>query len=208
MSKMVLSVFMLFVLALTGCEGNSGKNNTARADASRDENYEPTRDGAPWQRMGGPVGAVEGTTMAQNKPDNPKFFTAKNIQLKSEAAKDLDALISPTLKKLFKDVKIISEGEMPPHGIEIIDTYKYVVKARITDKDGVPLHTMLSNEHGFDPSVRLGTKPTVTSKWMAMSFTRYVGSGKNYSIALYIDIVGQVIRVESYQLGSRYDRMM
>jgi hypothetical protein len=187
------------MLLLTGC---SGKKSPMSAD------YEPTRDGPASQRMGGPQGIVEGTTLAQNKPDNPKFITAKNIQLKSDAAKALDALLRPALKKLFKDVKIISEGEMPQYREGIIDTFKYVPKARITEQDGVPLHSLLSGEYRFSPSVRLGTKPTVTSKWMAMSFIRYTGSGTNYSIALYIDLAAQVIRVESYELGSRYDRMM
>lgn len=203
MPRILLSVLVLSMLALTGCSRNSSKSSI------HDENYEPTRDGAPWQRMGGPQGIVDEATVVKNKPDNPKFITARNIQLKSDAAKALDALLRPALKKLFKDVKIISEGEMPKYREGIIDTYKYVTKARITEQDGVPLHSLLSSsEYKFTPSVRLGTKPTVTSKWMAMSFTRYTGSGTNYSIALYIDLVEQVIRVESYELGSRYDRMM
>jgi len=193
-------LFLLLAVVLVGC---SGKKDSKSAD------YEPTRDGAAWQKMGGPQGVVEGTTLVKNKPDNSKFLMAKNIQLKSDAAKALDALLRPALKKLFKDVKIISEGEMPPYREGIIDTYKYVTKARITEQDGVPLHSLLSSgEYRFSPSVRLGTKPTVTSKWIAMSFIRYTGSGTNYSLALYIDLVAQVIRVESYELGSKYDRLM
>lgn len=208
MIRIVLSVFVLTILAATGCQGDSGKNNPVPGKTAHDENYEPTRDGAPWQKMGGPQGVVGDTTAAQNRPDNPKFLAAKNIKLKSAGAKDLDALLRPALKKLFKDVKIVSEGEMPVHGEDIIYTYKYVTKARITKEDGVPLHNMLSGEYRFSPSVRLGTKPTITSKWMAMSFTRNTGSGTNYSISLYIDLVNQVIRVDSYQLNTKYDRMM
>jgi hypothetical protein len=142
----------------------------------------------------------------QNISDNPAFFSAQEIEPQSPAVKHLDSLIRPSLVKLFGGAKLIGEKgtETRVDGEVVLNTLFYAVRRYADEKDGIDLHDAL-RARNFSRSPRLGAKPTVTNKFIAMSFTKSTSEG-SYSIALQINLLDQSIKVESYQLGSKYDR--
>ncbi len=139
---------------------------------------------------------------------NPAFFTAPAVEPQAGAVKHLDSLIKPILVQVFGDAKLIGEKgtETRLDGEVVLNTLYYAVRRYADQQDGIVLHDAFRAQ-GFSRSPRLGAKPTITSKFIAMSFTKSTSQG-SYSIALYIMLEDQSLRVESYQLGSKYDRMM
>ena len=140
---------------------------------------------------------------------NSTFFISEEISGKAAEVKDLDSLVRPTLKKLFGDVKLISESDAPETKIdgEIVENrFAYIVSKLLVPKDGKPLHASL-HANGFGLSPRLGSKPTIWSGGAMMSLFKST-SLRSYSLVINIDTKKQQIVVESYRLGSKYDRLM
>jgi hypothetical protein len=81
-----------------------------------------------------------------------------------------------------------------------------VVKQLLTPQDGTPLHSAFLSA-GFSTSPRLGSKPTIWSHGATMSLFETT-SKRGYSFVINIDTDKQQIVVESYKLGSKYDRLM
>ena len=151
----------------------------------------------------------------QNKPvignisDNPAFFSVSKQSLTNDVSKDLDGIIMPVLKKVFGDAKIITESKAPETKIdgEVVENrITYVVRQLLTPQDGVVLHAAFIAA-GFSTSPRLGSKPTIWSGGAGMSLFESTSRG-SYSLVINVDTKKQQIVVESYRLGSKYDRLM
>jgi hypothetical protein len=192
-ASVVLSIMVFIGLAVSGCS----KEDPAEAQPTVSKNTGVTSD--PLQKN-----TVQ--PMIQNISDNPAFFSAQEIESQSPAVKHLDSLIRPSLVELFGGAKLIGEKgtETRVDGEVILNTLYYSVRRYADEKDGTDLHAALCARH-FTPSVRLGAKPTITHRFIAMSFTLSTSEG-SYSIVLQIDLTDQSCKVESYQLGSKYDR--
>jgi hypothetical protein len=140
---------------------------------------------------------------------NPAFYAAGDSGGKAPEVKDLDSAIRPVLKKLFGGAKMVSESRAPEtqrDGEVVENRFVYVVSRILTPKDGEALHAALCAEH-FGTSPRLGSKPTIWSGGAAMSLFK-TSSMRSYSLVVNIDTRKQQIVVESYRLGSKYDRLM
>ncbi len=141
--------------------------------------------------------------------DNPKFNSSRDINPESQALKNLDAVIRPVLVQQFGEAKRVEQNNEPVSdrdGDVTLNSMQYVVRQMLNETNVRKLHAALKKVN-FDPSIRLGTKPTVATSWAAMSFFKHT-AGSTYSIALRIDFKKQIIIVESYKLGSKYDRLM
>ena len=153
--------------------------------------------------------AVDKASKQSEGKKNSNFFVSKEISGKSAEVRDLDSRIRPVLKKLFGDVKLVSESDTPETKIdgEIVENrFAYVASKSLVPKDGEPLHATL-HAVGFRLSPRLGGKPTIWSGGAAMSLFKST-SLRSYSLVISIDTKKQQIVVESYRLGSKYDRLM
>ena len=143
------------------------------------------------------------------KKDNLAFNSSRDIQGKAAEVRDLDALIRPVLKKLFGDTRLVSESGAPEtkrDGEVIENKFTYIVSKSLIPKDGESLHAALLNA-GFSTSPRLGSKPTIWSGGATMSLFEST-SMRTYSLVINVDTRKQQIVVESYRLGSKYDRLM
>lgn len=141
--------------------------------------------------------------------DNPGFFTATAIKPQATEAKDLDKLLRPILTRLFEDAKLIEESKAPVtqrDGEVIENRLVYAVRMILTPQEGDNLHSALK-QAGFVSSVRLGSKPTHFKSAVAMSVMKTT-SLRGYSLVINVDSGEQKIEIESYKLGSKYDRMM
>ena len=141
--------------------------------------------------------------------ENKGFKSALDLQAKAAEVKDLDALIRPVLKNVFGDARIISESSGPEtrkDGEVIENKFSYALKRVVVPADGETLHAALRAK-GFAASPRLGRKPTILSTGAMMSLMRTT-SRRGYSLVIKVDSVKQRIEVESYKLGSKYDRLM
>jgi hypothetical protein len=190
--KRSFSIWAVFFFALvgTGCGQNSGD--------------EPTK----YQSQ---AGLEKLTAQAQNKAtaDNPKFSSVNNIVPGTTTSKDIDSIIRPVLAKTFKDARLSSANgpEAPQRDGEIIeDRLIYSVKAVLTEPDGDKLHSAFRSA-GFVTSPRLGSKPTHSRGNVYMSLMRST-SQRGYSFVIIVYTGRQRIEVESYRLGSKYDRLM
>lgn len=144
-----------------------------------------------------------------NTSINPAFYISTNINGKAPEVKDLDSQIKPVLKKIFSDARLISESKTPETKIdgEIVENkFTYIVSKALVPKDGEPLHAALYAAH-FGLSPRLGSKPTIWSGGATMSLFKTT-SLRSYSLVVNIDTRKQQIVIESYRLGSKYDRLM
>ena len=153
--------------------------------------------------------AQKSTTVKSITRDNPKFNSSRDIKPESQALKNLDAVIRTVLIQQFGGAKIIAQNNVPVSDRAddlTLNSMQYVVRQMLNEDNVRALHAALKKAN-FDPNVRLGTKPTVLTSWAAMSFFKHT-AGSTYSIALRIDFKKQIIKVESYKLGSKYDRMM
>jgi hypothetical protein len=141
--------------------------------------------------------------------NNPGFFASRDSGGKAPEVKDLDSAIRPVLRKLFGDARLISESGAPEtqrDGEVVENKFTYVVSKALVRKDGELLHAAL-HAAGFGLSPRLGSKPTTWSGGAVMSLFKSTSS-RSYSLVVNIDIRKQQITVESYRLGSKYDRLM
>jgi len=142
--------------------------------------------------------------------DNPRFFSARQFFPKDNAMKNLDKAIRPVLQKVFSDAKLIREGGANPKQ-EIKNTITYSVRMLFTVKDADELHAALIAAR-FKKSPRLGGKPTHTRTKALMSLfktTRFESTrGKSYSLVVEMDAKNQTILIKSYELDSKYDRLL
>jgi len=140
---------------------------------------------------------------------NPAFLVSRGLSAKDPTAQDLDRIIRPVLKSIFGDAKIVAESPGPEtrKDEEVIENrLTYAVQRVLAGKDGEALHAALRAAH-FSTSTRLGSKPTIIKTFAAMSFFKTT-PGRTYSLVFSIDAKKQQIVVESFQLGSKYDRLM
>lgn len=189
-----LSILVLFALSLSAC----GKK----------EGDEPTkyRSQAGLEKLSREAAKHQGASVKQ---DNRAFNSSKEIQGKAAEVRDLDAAIRPVLRKLFGDVRLVSESGAPEtkrDGEVVENKFTYIVSKHLAPKDGEPLHAALLAAH-FSTSPRLGSKPTIWSGGATMSLFKS-SSLRTYSLVVNVDTRKQQIVVESYRLGSKYDRLM
>jgi len=192
-------VFLVLCIAMIICSGCSKKEGDEptkyRSQAGLEE---LTRQAAKQQGQGG--GSVA---------DNPGFYSSRDAQGKVTEVRELDGALRPVLKIFFGDAKIISESDKPdirPDAEVIENKFIYSVKKRMTMNDGFALHAALCAVH-FSTSPRLGSKPSEWSGNVTMSLFTST-SRRPYSLVINVDTNKQQITVESYKLGSKYDRLM
>ncbi len=198
---MVKSVFVfiivgLFAIIFLGCGKKEGDEPTKYM--SQDGLEKLTREAAK-----------KPSTAATTASNNTGFVSAKNITPQNTTAKDIDGVIRPVLKKLFSDARVISATgpEAPQRDGEVVeDRIVYVVKRLLVDSDADSLHSAL-RAAGFGTSPRLGSKPTHARTKVLMSLFETT-SQRSYSFVIIVDTAKQRIEVESYRLGSKYDRLM
>jgi hypothetical protein len=195
MQKISMAV-MGFLLLFTGCGGKAGDEPTKYQSQAGLEAL--TKQAAQNQ-------AAESMGLA----DNPGFFSANNIIPSNATAKDIDGIIRPVLRKVFKDARLVSARgpEAPKIDGEVVeDRLAYSVRAALTEKGGDDLHRAF-RAAGFATSPRLGSKPTHSRGNVYMSLMRTT-SLRGYSFVIVVDTGKQKIEIESYKLGSKYDRLM
>lgn len=142
--------------------------------------------------------------------DNPGFFTARDKTPGPGVPQDLDQLIRPVLKRLFKDAKLVEDiGEQPPRVDGEVEENKlvYAVRLLLTEAEADQLHKELNEKLKWPASPRLGRLPTHGRKETVMSLFRST-SLRGYSLVIDVNYETQRITVISYRLGSKYDRFM
>jgi hypothetical protein len=193
---LILCVLVFFAVSLSACSKKEGDEPTKYRSQAGLEKL--TKQAARQQSKG--AGSIA---------NNPEFFGVGNQQLASAEAKDLDNVIRPVLKKIFGDARVIAESksaETQRDGEIVENKFTYVVSKLLVREDGKALHTALHSA-GFGLSPRLGSEPTTWSGGAIMSLFRRT-SLRSYSLVIKMDTRKQQIVVESYRLGSRYDRLM
>ena len=206
MRKSILVLISPVCLALifsSGCGKKQDDEPTKKADQSELARMQKQQEQTPKK------------TAKQNKPaignisDNPAFFSTAGRSPVNDTAKDIDSIIMPVLKKVFGDAKFVSESKAPQTKVdgEVVENrITYVARQLLIPQDGVPLHSALVAA-GFSLSPRLGAKPTIWSGGATMSLFEST-SKRSYSLVINVDTAKQQIVVESYKLGSKYDRLM
>lgn len=142
--------------------------------------------------------------------DNPGFFTVQDKTPEAGVPRDIDKLIRPVLKQLFKDAKLVEDiGEQPPRIDGEVEENKlvYVVRLLLTEAEADQLHKELNEKRKWPASPRLGAKPTHGRKQAVMSLFKST-SLRGYSFVIDVNYETQRITFISYRLGSKYDRLM
>lgn len=191
-----LCITISVLIALPGC----GKK----------EGDEPTkyRSQAGLEKLTMEAAKRQGTGMGSTAL-NLAFNSSRDSGARAAEVKDLDSAIRPILQRLFGDARIISESkaaETQRDGEVVENRFTYVVSKIFIPKDGEALHAALHAAH-FGLSPRLGSKPTIWSGGAGMSLFKTT-SLRSYSLVINMDTKKQQIIVESYRLGSKYDRLM
>jgi hypothetical protein len=201
-SILILIPLCVVIILFSGCGKKQDDEPTKKADQSElakiDKQQQTSKKSADTHK---PV--------IGNISDNPAFFSTANHTPANDTAKDIDGIIIPVLKKVFGDAKIIAESKSPETKVdgEVVENkITYVVKSLLVPQDGVTLHAVLIAK-GFHLSPRLGAKPTIWSGGATMSLFGRT-SKRSYSFVINVDTKKQQIVVESYKLGSKYDRLM
>ena len=207
----LLCAGILFItLIAAGCSSKKQKQEVV-SDANK-QSVEPSKEptfSAARSDKPAPKGLfpVEGMT---DISDNPGYFTAKEIQPTADAVRDLDNLFRPVFVKLFGAAKLVAEGGLDPNrpaGDVLLNSMTYVVRRILTHEEGDELHKTLVAQ-GFTRSPRYGAKPVHSRSggFVMMSLFESTNAG-HYSLGIRIDINKQTILIESFQLGSKYDRL-
>jgi len=159
--------------------------------------------------------AASGETISkpEEKQATQEKIETTNTSEQSQACEgvvdDINSRITPVLNKVFGGARIIaqsSSSETKIDGEVVENRITYKVNKNLIPEDGNALHAAF-REAGFSRSPRLGAKPTIWSGGAAMSFFEST-SQRSYSFVINIDTRKQQIVVESYRLGSKYDRLM
>lgn len=191
-TRLLITFFLIVCFAIIICNGCGKK-----------EGDEPTKYRSQ-------AGLEKLTLQAQSaKKDNPLFGRTADSNAKAPETKDLDSAIRPVLKNLFGDARMVSESNSPqtePDGEVVENRFVYSVKKHMVPEDGNALHAALHSA-GFGLSPRLGSKPSIGRSNAVMSLFKST-SRRSYSLVINIDTKKQQIIVESYRLGSKYDRLM
>jgi hypothetical protein len=203
-------------LTAVGCSSKKQKDkssvDTAQQSAASSE--EPTVEKTPGQvsrsTKPAPKGLfpVEGMT---DISDNPGYFTAKDISPTADAMRDLDGVVRPILTKLFGAAKLVAEGGPDPNipdRADVLNSITYVVRQILSHQECDNMHAAFTAAH-FSRSPRYGAKPVHSHSggFVLMSLFTHVNM-RAYSLGIRIDLNTQTIRIDSYQLGSKYDRLM
>ncbi|MBE0602191.1 MAG: hypothetical protein IH611_00995 [Deltaproteobacteria bacterium] len=181
-------------LALIGC--GSRKEGEPTGHRSQAGLEEPTRKAA-----GQSLNRIEGR-------GNRRFAAATDIRPGRATARDLDGILRPVLIRQFHEAKLIAaQGPEAPRkdGEVVEDRLLYAVREPLTGSAGDALHQAL-RDAGFAASPRLGKKPARSRGRVFMSVMRTTPR-RGYSLVIIVDTDKQEIEVESYKLGSRYDRL-
>lgn len=222
-AKAKICVFLLMCagiltvsVAVAGCSDKKQKkeatDDTSRqyATPSEEPTVEKTHSPVSRSTKAVPKGLfpVEGMT---DISDNPGYFTAKDIPLTADAARDLDGVIRPILTKLFGAAKLVAEGGPDPNrpeGDVLLYSTTYLVRQILSHQECDNLHAAFTSAH-FTTSPRYGSKPvhSTSGGFVLMSLFTHTKI-RSYSLGIRVDLNTQTIRVESYQLGSKYDRLM
>ncbi len=144
----------------------------------------------------------------QHISDNPRFFKVTDQAPSSESARDLDSIIRPILTKLCGGAKLVAESGKDTTTLgreDVLNSMTYVVRRLLDKKDGDDLHAALLAAH-FTKSPRYGSKPQHGRTKIIMSLFITVET-RPYSLGIQLDLTSQSIRVDSFQLGSKYDRL-
>jgi hypothetical protein len=193
--SLILCVLVLAIFSLSACGRKEGDEPTKYR--SQEGLAKMTQQQSDMMKM-------------SSVANNPRFLSTGNIAPVSQEVRDLDAAIRPVLKNIFGDAKMVSESKAPEtqrDGEVLENRFTYVVKKILNKENGVALHTALHAAH-FGLSPRLGSKPTTWSGGVVMSLFYTHSSRRPYSLVINCDTKKQQIVVESYQLGSKYDRLM
>ena len=191
---MILCFCLLFVVVGSAC-------------GQKKEGDEPTK----YQSQAGleKLSREAAQKSGQSGSINPQFSSAKTINPTSSTARDIDNIIRPVLLKQFGDARLVSAKgpEAPKVDGEVVeDRLLYSVRTRLTEAAGDDLHAAF-RAVGFVTSPRLGSKPTHSRGKVYMSLMRST-SLRGYSFVIVVDTGKQQVEVESYKLGSKYDRLM
>lgn len=186
---------MVLVLCAAGC--------SKQAEAPVKKTQARIKQGATNRASSRPFKPV-----IQSISDNPAYYSAREIKPQAAPVKDLDNAIRPVLVKLFGAAKIIEEKgqSTATDGEVILNQFTYVTKQLLTEQDIKDLHAALLAS-GFSTSPRLGSKPTTTRNFGMMSLFKSTNAG-HYSLEIRAVFSKQTLTVTSYQLGSKYDRLM
>ena len=193
---MLISLCILSA-ATTSCSGKKEEAQTQNADPA-----------SPAQKKGTAVSPSSDPSV-MDISDNVNFRSAKVVSPANETIEDLDHMIAPVLKGYFGDVRLVGQNIEPsarPDGEVILETLQYCAKRWFGPEDAKPLHTAF-HDAGFGLSPRLGSEPTKTNKFLMMSFFKN-SRLKNYSLVVHMTVSDQTILIQSYRLGSKYDRLM
>ena len=132
--------------------------------------------------------------------DNPLFFDNQEGSPDTPAAREIDDLIRPVLKRILDDAKFMSEdkdfGEHEKDGIVILH---YLVRKLFDKQDARNFHRAML-ESSFKTSPRTGSRPQGKKK-ILMGFLK-----KTYSIVILMDTVKQKISIRVYKFG-KLDRL-
>ncbi|HOX54587.1 MAG: hypothetical protein PHI86_01095 [Candidatus Omnitrophica bacterium] len=191
----ILSLFFLAAVMFSGCGKKEGDEPTKYVSQAGLEQL--TKQA---QKTGATTAGIT---------SNPKFSSAKGITPANTTAKDIDGIIRPVLAKFFGDARLVSAKgpEAPQRDGEVVeDRMIYSVKRIIKEGDGDSLHSAFRSA-GFSTSPRLGSKPTHSRGNVYMSLFEST-SQRSYSFVITVDTGKQQIEVQSYRLGSKYDRLM
>jgi hypothetical protein len=202
---MVAGLFAMFIISGSACgQRKEGDEPTKyQSQAGLEKLTQQAAQGFPASRPGQ---AKQTTT--KSGPVNSKFSSAKNITATSPNGKDIDSIIRPVLARQFGDARLVSSKgpEAPKRDGEVVeDRLVYSVKTLLTVNGGDDLHKAF-RAVGFLASPRLGREPTHSRDSVYMSYFRST-SLRGYSFVVKVDTGKQQIEIESYKLGSKYDRM-
>jgi len=195
--KVALLVFCSIYLPAILIAGGCSKKEPGTPPAGEEQQSEAGSQQAP---------SAEDTI--QHISDNPRFFQVTDQALSSEPVRDLDSAIRPVLMKLFGGAKLVSESGKDtntPGRDDVLNSMTYVVRRLLDKKDGDNLHQALLKTH-FTKSPRYGAKPQHGHTKIIMSLFKTIET-RPYSLGIQLDLTSQSIRVDSFQLGSKYDRL-
>jgi hypothetical protein len=198
----MVALFIIFVI-IAGCSGKKKQAASQAGSPSKTNSAKPADKSSTAKKF-----PVEGMT---NISDNPGFFKAENKAAATEATARLDRVLRAKFKKVFSDVKLISDtGPDPdrPGKADVLNCLTYVPRRLMDHKDADDLHTMLTTETDphFSTSPRYGSKPVHGGVFVMMSLTTVIDSVP-YSLGIRMDLENQIIGVDSFQVGTKYDRL-
>jgi hypothetical protein len=204
------TVVLTMTLVAAGCSDTKDKDSPGSGPTSAAR--EPTREESPAGRgAAAETGSAGGTSTPEGMTsisDNPAFFTVEEITPASDNTRNLDRLFRPVLNDLFEGVKLVAETGREtdnPLRKEVLGTMTYVVRRLLASADADELHAKLLAA-GFHATPRYGARPVHGRAFVLMSLSKSTSMG-SYSLGIRLDLSQQTIQVESFELGSRYDRL-